>query len=142
VATGSVDAVAVPLKVSPGREGVDMSVDKATVRVMLPSGFYENAYCGVFDGSTLADSKLSTIINDTTIDGACTAGFAYLVIFNGDGDSVLEHGEKGLLVMELPASLNSYDEFKVEIRPIQGAALTVERMIPASLPTDGAVSLG
>ncbi|BAA80910.1 flagellin homolog [Aeropyrum pernix K1] len=138
VTSGSVDAIAIPIKVSPGREGVDMSVDKTTVRVMLPSKFYENAYCGVFDGSSLSDSKLSTITSSI----ACTTGWAYLVIFNGDGDNVLELGEKGLLVLELPTPLNSYEEFKVEVRPVQGAALTVERIVPASLPTGGAVSLG
>ena len=141
-ATGGVDLVAVPLKISPGREGVDMDASKVNVRVILPGGFYEDAYCGVVDGSTLADTSLSTI------QGAnpCTAPeFAYLVIFNGDGDNVLEFGEKGLLVLDLSTpgvALSSYDEFRVEIRTVQGASLTVERMVPATLPASGAVSLG
>ena len=144
-ATGDVDLVAVPLKVSPGREGVDMDPSKVNVRVIMPGGFYEDAYCGVVDGSTLNSTSLA----DIQAAGATVCGngpeFSFLVIFNGDGDNVLEFGEKGLMVLDLSiagTSLAPYDEFKVEIRTVQGASLTVERMVPATLPASGAVSLG
>ena len=68
-------------------------------------------------------------------------------VINGDGDSLLETGEKFKVEIdftELPNSgldpastdwtekyAHPYEEFRIELRPSAGAVLTVERQIPA-----------
>lgn len=58
---------------------------------------------------------------------------------------MLEQGEKFIVVIGLPAGLElaQYQKFTVEIRPLQGAPLIVERTVPPTLPeTSGFVNLG
>jgi len=65
-------------------------------------------------------------------------------IIQGDEDTVLEIGEKYIAVIALPDSiaLNVYDKFTVEIKPLQGAPLVVERTVPPTLTAGQFVSLG
>ena len=53
-------------------------------------------------------------------------------------------GEKFMLVIGLPSNLelSQYEQFTVEIRPLQGAPLVVERTIPPTLTAEQFVSLG
>ncbi|WP_062662929.1 flagellin, partial [Aeropyrum camini] len=142
-----VDAIAVPLKISPGREGIDLDPGKLTVRLLLPTGFYENVYCGYTSGSAGEDfetilSNEPTGCTDYTSTGTFTATDAYMYIINGDGDSVLEFGEKGLLIVRLDSdgtapddALSPYDKIVIELRSVSGASLTLERVIPPTLPS-------
>ena len=60
-------------------------------------------------------------------------------------DSVLSFGEKALIIIITPQAggASAYDTVVVEVKPPEGAPLTVERMIPASLPSGGgAIDLG
>ena len=156
-----IDAIAVPIKVAPGREGVDLSVTLAdvnadgvleivdsrlTVRLLLPSGFFETIYCGVVhnptDPTTGGPAELSAIISSPPADCPNQYPRAFIAVFSSDGDPVLEFGEKGLLIIQLGDAPNAitanmlvaYDEFAVEIRVVQGASLTVERSVPPTLP--------
>ena len=69
---------------------------------------------------------------------------AKVYIIQGDGDNVLEPGEKFILVIGLPLdmALKVYEKFTVEIRPLQGAPLIVERSVPPTLTVGEFVNLG
>ena len=70
---------------------------------------------------------------------------AYIIIYNDDDDAVLENFEKAYIVINLGDTgfwRPEYSKVKVEIKTGQGAALTVERLIPGGLPANSAVDLG
>ena len=69
---------------------------------------------------------------------------ATVIIIQGDGDNVLEVGEKFMLIIGLPSSLQlkQYDSFTVEIKPLQGAPLVIERTVPPTLTVGQFVALG
>ncbi len=137
VTNSKVDAIVIPLKVAPGREAVDLNKTKTTVRLIAGTNSYEDVYLGV--DTKISQYDLSSLLNSTLVTSKPAA---YTVFVIGDGDSVLEYGEKAVLVVQLNTALGPYESIQVEIRPPEGAPLTIERMIPASLPTDGAVDLG
>ena len=72
---------------------------------------------------------------------------AYIIFIRSiDGvqaDTVLEFGEKAAVVILLGSNdrLSNYDSFTIELRPIEGAPLTVDRTIPPTLTADSAVTL-
>jgi len=133
-------AIYIPLKISPGQQAVDFAHDRIDVLAMLPGGTYSK----INDdndpeqpSSTPVDYKNLYDVNATTIS-------AKIYIINGDNDTVLEPGEKFLLVISLPSNLalSQYQKFTVEIRPLQGAPLTIERVVPPSLTANELVNLG
>ena len=133
----AVDAIVIPIKVAPGREAVDLSQGKVTVRLVAGTNSYEDIYAGVQSSASASLSDLLAYGRSST-----TKPVAYTVFIHNDGDNVLEYGEKAVLVVVLSSGLGPYETVQVELRPPEGAPLTVERMIPASLPDSGAVNLG
>ena len=74
-----------------------------------------------------------------------TTSAAYIIIYNDDDDAVLENFEKAYVVINLGDTgfwIAEYNTVKVEIKTGQGAALTVERLIPGGLSANAAVDLG
>ena len=71
---------------------------------------------------------------------------AYVVFLRTvNDDTVLEFGEKAMIVVLTNPNdaATPYEKVSVEIRPPEGAPLTVERTIPATLPSSGgSVDLG
>jgi len=126
-------ALLVPIKVAPGRGSVDLSADKVTVRLVTNGEAYENIYEGAQNssGSTDAATLAGTVTNTPGAKSVFIIGNA----------KVLEYGEKAVLVVKLP-SLTEYQKVLIEIRPPEGSPLTVERTMPAQLPTSGVVDLG
>ena len=136
--TGTVTYLFIPIKLAPGREAVDFNESKLTVTLVTPDGAYENIYEGTGSVNTTT-YDISTIVSGLTFSN--TPG-AKVIFINGDNDSVLEFGEKAVLVIKLSTGLRTYNTFTVEIKPIEGAPLTVERTIPPTLPSSGLVVLG
>ena len=137
-----VTVVVVPVKVAPGREAVDLSQEKVTVRLIAGGEAFEDIYTGPVTGP-LSDYGITTLSSQVTGDTISPEAKVVFITDVSDTDNVLEFGEKALLVVELPQALGPYQEITIEIKPPEGAPLTVERMIPASLPsTSGAVNLG
>jgi flagellin FlaB len=167
-ATGLTDSnnlvvnISVPIKLAPGRDSVDLRSDKLAIYLKTPSGAYENVHSGVYilkkDATgwilSAAESSLTdiTVSNDTstypdlkTIANKIGAsGPAAYVIFikTVNEDTVMEFGEKAVIMVFLGSGLTSYQEIKLEVRPPEGAPLTVVRSMPAILPQDQAVDLG
>lgn len=77
-------------------------------------------------------------------------GMAMGIIYNDDGDSVLESTEKAFLIIHLddnpPSGIRhtmvDYDEVKVEVKGAKGAALTIVRMAPGGMLPDSYIDLG
>lgn len=86
---------------------------------------------GVKDGSYKATYKVSEA--------------AVSVIYNDDGDTLLELNEKAFIVIQVDTSkhpIASYDTVTVEIRIGTGPALTIKRQIPPGLTPGDYVDLG
>ncbi|ADG91475.1 archaellin/type IV pilin N-terminal domain-containing protein [Thermosphaera aggregans] len=141
--TNGITRIYIPLKVSPGQLAVDFSNDKIDIVINLPSG----AYSKINSENDPDSTKINSVVDYGSLapSAAGATPVAGIYIIQGDEDSVLEPGEKFLLVIGLPSTmaLTVYEKFTVEIRPLQGAPLIIERAIPPTLPeTSGFVNLG
>jgi flagellin FlaB len=136
-----VSHIFVPLKVSPGQLAVDFNKTKIDVTIKLPGGAYSKINSGNDPQSKNGIVSLSTLKDDVT---ANNDPVAKVFIIQGDSDTVLEVGEKFMLVIGLPSNLelSQYQSFTVEIKPLQGAPLVVERSVPPTLTANDFVSLG
>ena len=112
------------LKISQGHEPVDMDDTKLVVT-------YTNERC---HGEIYSEGKANgTIMTVTSV--------------TGDGNSLLELGEKFKVVVDFTALgitdvdpaqtkqrqlyAHPYEEFRIELRPAMGAVLTIEKQLPA-----------
>lgn len=132
-----VEKVYIPLKVSPGQLAVDFDPSKIDVMINLPDG----AYVKINSGKSPEDKTGSPVdLTELGVDSSQSV-VANIYIIQGDNDTVLEPGEKFLLVIS-GMSLQQYDKFTVEIRPLQGAPLVIERTVPPTLSAGSFVNLG
>ena len=123
----NVTGLVIYVKLSSGRYPVELSQDKLVITYSNPHVAVDNVYDGT----------------------ACN-----LTEIVGDHDLILEEGEKFKIFINLTAIASSpqtyglpnhtnplnvylhpHDIFRVEIKPPQGAILTVERIIPPSVDT-------
>ncbi|MCD6114143.1 MAG: flagellin [Thermoprotei archaeon] len=118
--------VAIPLKLSSGKNPIDLSKTIVTIRT-----------------PTKTVTLTNIVINTTTTESdpfiALGTNAAAFIGYVNDGDKLLETNEKWFLVIDLSngnvlgAGLDPYTSFTVEIKPPTGAPLTVERMVPPNL---------
>jgi len=132
--TKNLSCAIIPIRLSAGQKDVDLTPGKADIAVwIINKGGKTNTY-----------NETDQAITDQQsfdIDNLCNAasGYGVAVIWRhpNNGDTVLQAGEKILVVINFTElfgyGLESYDVFKVEIKPPIGSALTVERTVPASL---------
>lgn len=133
----SVTYLYIPLKVSPGQLAVDFNSEKIDIMIKLPGGAYSKINSGNNPQKASAPVDLSSLqptANNTPV--------AKIYIIQGDDDTVLEVGEKFLVVIALPNGLTQYQQFTVEIKPLRGAPLIVERSVPPTLTANEFVILG
>jgi len=134
-----VKAIYIPLKVSPGQLAVDFNNTKIDIVLKIPSG----AFSKINRGNDPNSTTLSGTVNLTNlIPPATTEPNATVYIIQGDSDTVLEVGEKFMVVIAIPSGLTQYQSFTVEIRPLQGAPLVIERSIPPTLAAEEFTALG
>jgi len=145
--TGYVRAIFIPLKISPGQQAVDLSPEKIDVVIRLPNGTFSKINNGGVN-ITYPPVNLTKLYKYTEGNGNTINATFYMVQSlqsdtNVPAFKVLEIGEKALLVIYLPSGLElgPYQSFTVEIRPLAGAPLTVERTIPPTLPVGQVVNL-
>jgi len=109
-----VDKIEIYVKLSPGKQAVDLSEGKLIVSYTNAKGHWVNVYNSTLGGCTVTE-------------------------VTGDGDMLLERGEMFKITLNLTAidatngPLSAYDWFKVELKPPVGAVLAVERTIPANV---------
>ena len=119
----NVTGVIMYIKLSVGRQPVELNTDKMVISYVNPRVSVDNVY----DNSTCVITQII-----------------------GDGDAILEEGEKfkvflnitslvsnksnfGLSNADSDIYLHPHDQFRVELKPPVGSILTVERIIPASV---------
>ncbi len=116
IASGNMTKTSFYIRLSQGKEPIDTAGDKLIVT-------YSNPY-------------VYGVIKDATADGAV------LTEVVGDSDTLIEYGERWLVVINYTdvaaladfttsAFSQAYDTFRLELRPAQGAVLAIERTIPA-----------
>jgi len=125
---GQLVAVAIPLKLSSGKNPIDLS--KTIVTIRTPDKAVT---------LTDIDIKNSWTNNDPFNYTGPAAFLGYVNDEDGAADDLLETNEKWFLVINfnnnsvLGGGLSAYTTFVVEIKPPTGAPLTVERMVPPNL---------
>jgi len=139
--SSKVQAIYIPLKVSPGQLAVDFNSTKIDIVLKIPGG----AFSKINRDNDPIDTTQSKPVNlSELIPTATSAPNATVYIIQGDSDTVLEVGEKFMVVIALPSGseLTQYQSFTVEIRPLQGAPLVIERSIPPTLSAGEFTALG
>jgi len=133
---GNLTAIAIPLKLSSGKNPIDLSKTIVTIRtptkaVTLTSN--NNQTIRIYKNW----STPNPFVNESLNNPASFLG--YVNDEGGTADKLLETNEKWFLVINftntnvLNAGLKAYTTFIVEIKPPTGAPLTVERMVPPNL---------
>jgi len=124
----NVTAIIIYIKLSVGKEAVELTTDKLVISYFNQEVAVDNAY---------NDNSTACVITEVV----------------GDGDAILEEGEKFKVFLNLTAIVNNkstygvsdktdlqiyphpHDEIRIEIKPPIGAILTIERTIPAKVDT-------
>ena len=155
-----VDRIEFCIKLSAGKHPVDLSNETLAIAYTDP---YIHVY-DIYNGTVLPSTSLDMLneyvdYNSTDDPDRPNAGqysvhcMATIYEIHGDGDSMLEYGEKFLVVVNVTTvyryaknSANIYpqlepnDEFIIEVKPPVGAILTVIRRLPPAL--DNVMNLG
>ncbi|MEM4490305.1 MAG: archaellin/type IV pilin N-terminal domain-containing protein [Desulfurococcaceae archaeon] len=134
----AVTYIYIPLKVSPGMLAVDFNNTKIDISIKLPTGAYSKINSG--NDPNLTNGVVN--LTDLQVQEKPDTPIAKIYIIQGDNDTVLEVGEKFMLVIALNKGLTQYQSFTVEIKPLQGAPLVIERTVPPTLTVGQFVSLG
>jgi flagellin FlaB len=137
--TGSsknISYIVFPVKLSVGRSAVDLSNQSVVISVYLPNATLLNIYNGTYLGSAPTELDLTALnMGEDT---------ATVILYNNDGDTVLESKEKAFVVVHLGSdhALLDYETTKIEVKTGKGAALTVVRTAPGGMPANAYVDLG
>jgi len=147
---GYVKCMVVPIRLSAGQKPVDLTPGKSTISVWVVGKaaylqVYSSTYTNVEElGADGMD--INSICQNVTGSGQVNAIIVWTTPNNED--EVLDPGEKALIVIgfngieyggePIPSA---YDVVKVELKVPIGAALTIERSVPASL-TQEIIDLG
>ena len=142
--TGHLVIMTFPVKVSVGKSEVDLNVNTTVVsiegRVCLLDiyrGVIDEEYAGLSEDPEELDEIIEKIFDNMEKPEA------YFIIYNDDNDTILENFEKGFLIINMGKyGLREYDKVRIEVKPGEGSALTIDRTIPGGLPKNDYVDLG
>lgn len=140
-----VELISIPLRLAPGKDSIDLNPEKLTVALFVTGTINlanENIYSEVLNSDDVSDFDLTTLKSEVSDTNAPNAAMVFVI--ERVNDTVLSYGEKVLLIIKFPSDSHPvpYDNIRVEIRTPEGAPLTVERVVPAILPSGQAVALG
>jgi flagellin FlaB len=143
--SGNVTCLLIPIRLSAGQKPVDLTPGKSIISVwILGKAAFPQVYNSTDTNSftSISSNDITTICNNVTFDGASVNASIVWTTPNNH-DNVLDPGEKALIVVRFGNTIapTAYDVVKVELKVPIGAALTVERSIPASL-TQQVIDLG
>lgn len=151
---GSIEWLVLPVKLSAGRSAMDLENKTVVVSVYLPNATLLNVYRGVFNETVFGADPitLETVLANMTslFQSSAEKDYAMSLIYNDDGDSVLESTEKAFIIVHLDENPPSgerhtimpYDIVGIEVKGAKGAALTIERMAPGGMLPNSCISLG
>uniref|UniRef100_A0A7C2ZNK9 Flagellin n=1 Tax=Ignisphaera aggregans TaxID=334771 RepID=A0A7C2ZNK9_9CREN len=145
------ECMVIPIRLSAGQKEVDLTPSKTAIALwVIDKAAFTNIYknnsqaipdlteSSAFSSDTDAQKYNITALCNGVGTNRDIGGVAVIWGPGSNGDNVLGPGEKVLVVINFTAvgidsGLESYDVVKVEIKPPLGAALTIERTVPASL---------
>jgi len=144
--SGNVTCLLIPIRLSAGQKPVDLTPGKSIISVwILGKAAFPQVYNSTDTNSftSISNNNITTICNNVTLDGASSVNASIVWTTPNNHDNVLDPGEKALIVVRFDNTIapTAYDVVKVELKVPIGAALTVERSIPASL-TQQVIDLG
>ncbi|MCD6470808.1 flagellin [Candidatus Bathyarchaeota archaeon] len=133
-----------PVKVSVGRSEVDLNANTTVVSIEgsiclldIYKGVINESSVGLEEDPEDLDEVIAKVFTNPQTPSA------YFLIYNDDNDSILENFEKAFLIINLGKyGLQEYDKLRIEVKPGQGTALTIDRSIPGGLPEDDYITLG
>ena len=134
-ASSTVDLVAIPIKLTAGSRAVDLNKTAVAITIINPDGTASHTDNGY---KYISGTTFSIITDFGTITGLSNDLDATFVYVRTDedtntGDNLLEPGEIVLLVFKAPTGTGPYSRIIVEIKPPQGASITVERIVPPKI---------
>ena len=131
--SSTVDLVAIPIKLTAGSRAVDLNKTAVAITIINPNGTAKHTD----NGYKYIDKTFSVLTDFGKITGLdyLNATFVYVRTDEGTttGDNLLEPGEVALLVFKAPTGTGPYSRIIVEIKPPQGASITVERIVPPKI---------
>ncbi|NHV45308.1 MAG: hypothetical protein HA493_01520 [Candidatus Verstraetearchaeota archaeon] len=134
-----IEFLIVPIRLSVGRTAVDLSNNSVVVSVIGSNFTITNLYKGINDTTGVT---VENIIEDLK---GTNKNEAWSIIYNSDGDKLLELNEKAYIIIKLDTAtykLKPYDRVTIEIRIGDGAALTVTCQMPPGFSSNEYVRLG
>jgi flagellin FlaB len=150
---GYIEWIVFPVKLSAGRAAIDLKNGTLAMTLYMPNATLLNVYRGIFNETEYGADPVDlehVLANSTTLFASSTEkDYALSIIYNDDGDTVLEPTEKAFFVIHLDTAtangqhaLLPYDIMTIEVKGAKGAALTIERMVPGGMLPDSYVNLG
>jgi flagellin FlaB len=135
--TNNVSGIVAPLKTL-GVRYVPMDDPETEISIRIEN---HTAYADIYEGINAAVVPTGSSLDE--LYTATSKGNATLFIGNTDNDSSLDYNEKGYLVISLNAGEEALEREHVfiEIRPEQGAPITIEFIVPPQL-TQGWHTIG
>jgi flagellin FlaB len=150
---GYIEWIVFPVKLSAGRAAIDLKNETLAMTLYMPNATLLNIYRGIFNETEYGADPVDleqVLSNSTTLFASSTdKDYALSIIYNDDGDTVLEPTEKAFFVIHLDTvvsdgqhALLAYDVMTIEVKGAKGAALTIERMVPGGMLSDSYLNLG
>ncbi len=137
-----VDLVAIPIKLTSGSRAIDLNKTAVAITIINSSGnaiHTDNGYNYIDETFNVTKDFNDTLSGKLDILNA-TWLYARTDEDAGKGDELLEPGEIVLLVFNATESgkfnTTPYSRIIVEIKPPQGASVTIERIVPAKLDSE------
>jgi len=147
VATSTVNATSIPLKVTSGGDSINLDNSTVTVKYLSNTVEYDNILAATLTSGTYVnlteafeaavnDPGISGLnfnpVNDTTANGITFAIIYWTVSSQNPPNAILEQGEHAVIgigykTQDKPIGL---DKIRMELLLSSGATLTVERNIP------------
>jgi flagellin FlaB len=150
---GHAEWVIFPVKLSAGRAAMDLQNQTLTMTMYMPNATLLNIYRGIFNETQYGADPVDleqVLSNATTLfSSSAQKDYSLSIIYNDDGDTVLEPTEKAFFIIHLDTNsfnglhaLKAYDIITIEIKGAKGSALTIERMVPGGMLPNSYVNLG
>lgn len=139
-----VEWIILPVKLSVGKAALDLKKEAIVVSVYLPNATLLNIYNGVYMNGTQTEADCDVLIQKLSQNYSMDkTDMAMAIIYNNNGNTVLEPTEKAFLIIHLNSTvagipglrhtLVDYETVTIEVRGTRGAVLTVVRTIPGGL---------
>jgi len=133
----AIDLVAIPIKLTAGSRAVDLNKTAVAITIINLDGSAQHTDNGYVYISSTTFKKITDFGTEVTGLNPLNATWVYARTDEDTiGDNLLEPGEVVLLVFEAPSGTAPYSRIIVEIKPPQGASVTVERVVPPKIDSD------